>query len=401
MKRLIKMYPMQYWALMLGTLIYVVGNSFVWPYLNIYIQEKLSIPLRYGTLIVSVRAVSSILFSLVAGSFADKFGRRFLILSSLVMGVAYFLGMQFANKVWEFILLMILYGALDICCPVGVSSMIADIIPEEERLNAYSIHRVVNNVAYASGPVIGGLLASKSYSRIFYGAGILNGIAFLLLVKTLNETLPNEVRKKASADQNNAFDFSVVLKDTAYVGAVAWETVILIGAAAVFNLLSFYAVDQFGITEDRISFVYTTNALMCVFIQIPVINAAKRIKPFKLLTLSGLLYGIGICGFAAFPSVPWYCLCIAVMTLGELLATPTLSGLAAKLAPEDARGRYMSLLNLTTPVGQNVGLVLLGYCYDMMSPKIMWLTAGFFPLLASYFYKQMDKKYGNSKRLDL
>ena len=59
---------------MIGSIVFTTGASLVWPFLSIYIQEKLEIPLRYSTLLNSLRAFSGVLASFFfAGSFADRF----------------------------------------------------------------------------------------------------------------------------------------------------------------------------------------------------------------------------------------------------------------------------------------------------------------------------------------
>ena len=96
MKNNLSKYPRQFWLLMAGSLIFTTGASLVWPFLSIYIQEKLGIPLRYSTLLISLRAVSGIIASFFfAGTFADRFGRRFLILASLCGGFIYYVGLTF------------------------------------------------------------------------------------------------------------------------------------------------------------------------------------------------------------------------------------------------------------------------------------------------------------------
>ena len=384
-------YPNQFWFLLIGSFVFTLGSSLVWPFLNIYIQDKLDIPLRYSTLLVSLRAASGILASFCfAGTFADRFGRRFLILASLLGGFIYYSGLRVAGQFWHFALLMAFWGMLDIFYPVGINAMIADLIPSDDRLEAYSILRIVYNAGYGIGPILGGIMASKSYDRIFIAAASGYALSFIILLFFTKETLTEENRV-GNADKDNA-GISVVLKDRLYMGSVFLNGLIYITSAGVFNLLSLYAGQNFGIPENRISYVFTVNAVMCVTLQLPVIRMIKGLRPMRLMCLSGLLYMVSVGSIALVDRVWWYCICMAAMTVGELIMSPTMSDLAANLAPADARGRYMSVLSLARPFGQGIGPALLGYVNDMISPRMMWGSGAVFAGIACAAFFFMDRR---------
>ena len=90
---------------------------------------------------------------------------------------------------------------------------------------------------------------------------------------------------------------------------------------------------------------------------------------------------------------------MAVMTVGELVMSPTMSDLAANLAPADARGRYMSVLSLARPLGQGIGPALLGYVNDMVSPRMMWGSGAVFAGIACAAFFFMDRRVSGSERL--
>lgn len=388
-------YPREFWFLMIGSIVFTTGASLVWPFLSIYIQEKLEIPLRYSTLLISLRAFSGVLASFFfAGSFADRFGRRLLILVSLCGGFVYYLGLKFADELWEFALLMVFWGMLDIFYPVGINAMIADIIPSANRLEAYSILRIVYNTGYGVGPILGGIMAARSYDTIFLAAASGYALSFLFMLFFTKETLTGEIRSKA-AGRKEDYSILIVLKDRLYTLSVFLNGMIYITSAGVFNLLSLYAVRNFGIPESSISVVFTVNAVMCVTLQLAVIRLINGKRPMKLMCISGLLYMVSVWSIALIDQVWWYCICMAVMTLGELIMSPTMSDLAAKMAPENARGRYMSVLSLARPFGQGIGPALLGYVNDMIAPRMMWVSGAMFAGIASVVFCIMDRRNKN------
>src|SRR5215211_9295714 len=170
LKALYNQYPRQYWLMITGIFLATAGGSMIWPFLLIYASGKLDLPLSTVATLISINAGTGLLSSLIAGSLADKVGRKVVMNFSLTMtGLAYFLLMR-AETYPHFVGLMIMIGLSNPLYQVGADAMLADIIPAEKRTDAYAITRIANNAAFALGPAVGGFLATRSYHLAFYGA---------------------------------------------------------------------------------------------------------------------------------------------------------------------------------------------------------------------------------------
>src|SRR5512140_2612409 len=175
--------------MVVGLLISSAGASMIWPFLMIYVSEKLSLSLSTVSTLVSINALSGLFSSFIAGSVSDKFGRKIVMVVSLSINGIGYLFLSQAHSYLGFAIMMVLMGASNPLYQIGADAMLADMIPSEKRTDAYAIIRMVNNAGVAIGPAVGGFIASVSYTYAFMGAAIGMITYSLLLIFRAHETL--------------------------------------------------------------------------------------------------------------------------------------------------------------------------------------------------------------------
>ena len=371
-----------------GMLISTIGASMIWPFLMIYVSERLDMPLTASAGLLTINSICGLISSFIAGPIIDRLGRKWVMAFSLLANGAGYLLMSRAETYPAFVLLMILQGSANPLYRVGADAMMADLIPPEKRVDAYSLLRLSNNVGVAIGPAVGGFIASISYQFAFYGAAAGLSIYGLLITFLARETLPQINSEDAATHrQKERFGgYGRVLRDQPYMTFLLAFVFTQLSASIMWVLLSVYTKTHYGITERLYGMIPTTNALMVVLFQIPVTMLTRRFNPLPVLALGGLLYGLGV-GSVAFGAGFWgFWLSMVLMTLGELVLVPTSSTYAANSAPADMRGRYMSLYGLTWNVAAGIGPVAGGFLNDWFSPQAIWYGGGLCGLLSALLF---------------
>ena len=378
-------YPRQYWLMIAGIVISTAGGSMIWPFLLIYASKKLDMPLSSVAALISINAGTGLLASFLAGTLADKVGRKAVMVFSLAMsGVAYFFLMR-AETYPQFAILMVLIGLSNPLYQVGADAMLADIIPPEQRTDAYAINRIANNAAFGIGPAIGGFLASTSYNLAFYGASIGFIIYSLLMIFLAEETLGkalSETKSHSSIEQVEAENerstsssngYGRVFKDKGYMAFVALIGLGFIAPSMLWILMPVYANTNFAIPEALYGWIPTTNAFMCVFIQYSVTQVTRKNKTLVVAAMGMLFYALGT-GSVALMSGFWgFWLSMVILTFGELTLIPTASKYVADIAPADLRGRYMSIYWVGWGLSRTIAPLLGGYLNDTISPRSIWI----------------------------
>ncbi|MCQ3938620.1 MAG: hypothetical protein DPW18_16460 [Chloroflexi bacterium] len=410
-KTLYNRYPRQYWLMILGIVISTAGGSMVWPFMLIYAGGKLGLPLSAVASLISINAGVGLFASFLAGALADRIGRKAVMVASLAMlGVAYFFLVQ-AETYLQFALLMGLVGLSNPLYQVGADAMLADMIPSEQRTDAYAVNRIANNAAFGIGPAVGGFLASTSYNLAFFGASagfaIYAVIWFLFARETLDKTVSEASTSafagqvpaaKREAGQSNSNGYGRVFKDKAYLAFAGLVGLGLIAPSILWILMPVYAKTNFGVPEALYGWIPTTNAFMCVFIQYAVTNVTRKYNTLPVVGIGMLVYALGTGSVALMTGFWGFWLSMVILTFGELIIVPTASKYVADISPADLRGRYMSIYWFSWGVARMLAPLIGGFLNDSISPRAIWIgglligstsVLGLF-LLAKHSQRQID-----------
>jgi len=372
LKNLHSRYPRQFWLMIAGVVIATAGGSMIWPFMLIYASGKLDLPLSTVATLISINAGTGLISSFIAGTLADKIGRKVVMNISLTLtGLAYFL-LMYAETYLQFVGLMILIGLSNPLYQIGADAMLADMIPSEKRTDAYAINRIANNAAFALGPAVGGFLATRSYNLAFYGAGTGFLIYSLLLFFLAHETLDKSSLHAGIPEQPRQ-GYRRVFRDSKYMRFVATMSLGLIAPTLLWILMPVYAKTNYGISEALYGWIPTTNALMCVFVQYSVTSLTRRRSTLPVLATGMLIYAVGV-GSVALMSGFWgFWLSMVILTFGELTLVPTATKYVADLAPADLRGRYMSIYWLGWGLARTLAPIIGGFLNDNIMPQAIWI----------------------------
>jgi MFS family permease len=376
-KSLFNEYPRQFWLMIAGIIISTAGGSMIWPFLLIYASGKLHLPLSTVAVLISINAGTGLLSSFLAGTLADKIGRKVVMVFSLALnGIAYFFLMR-AETYPQFVILMILIGLSNPLYQVGADAMLADMIPSEKRTEAYAINRIANNAAFGIGPAVGGFLASTSYNFAFYGAAagfiIYSLLLFFLAHETLDKTLSVTKTNSLAEQAQDKEGYARVFRDKRYTAFVFLMAIGLIAPTMLWILMPVYAKINFNIPEALYGWIPTTNALMCVFIQFSVTQITRRYKTLPVATAGMLIYAIGAGSVALMTGFWGFWLSMVILTFGELTLVPTASKYVADIAPADLRGRYMSVYWLGWGLARTLAPLIGGFLNDNLFPQAIWI----------------------------
>ncbi len=371
---LLARYPRQYWALLGGECISIIGRSMVFPFLTLYLHGQLGVPLTTAGALLTAFGFAGAIGQGMGGTLADRLGRKWVMAFSLFASAATTIWLALSTTIAGVALALGISGLLGSFYDPAAAAMIADLVAEDDRAQAYSIWRVVTNVGIAIGPAVGGFLASRSYLYAF-GASALGSVLFVLLIALgMHETRPTAAQ--CAAETKSAGSYLDILRNRHFVAFLALIALAYVVYSFVMTVMPLHMSDQHGLGEQYFGLVMTVNALIVVFLQFPMIRLVRRANHLRVIAAGALLFALATGSVALAQVFPHFVLVMVVLTLGENLAIPSATTVAADLAPVELRGRYMGSIGLTWFVAWGAAPMLAGILIDHFGPQSPWLIGG-------------------------
>lgn len=153
----------------------------------------------WGGILTTSFAVMQFLFSPLVGALSDSFGRRPVLLISLVVLALDYVLMALAETIWLLLLGRIIAG-LAAATYATATAFMADISPPEKRAQNFGLISAAFGAGFVFGPAVGGLLGEIGPRAPFIAAAVLATLNLLIGVAFISESLP--------VDKRRSFDWS-------------------------------------------------------------------------------------------------------------------------------------------------------------------------------------------------
>jgi multidrug resistance protein len=347
----------------------LVGFGIVIPVLPFYAEGTAfnATPRTVGLLFASY-SIMQLIFSPILGRLSDKYGRRPVLLLSIIGTGIGFLILGFATTLWMLFAGRILDGITGGNISTA-QAYIADVTTKEERAKGMGLIGAAFGLGFIFGPAIGGILSGWGIHVPFFFAASLCFANAILLYFTLPETVTRDHPARVSAAGGRGL--SLLIKSLAQprLGFVLVIYFLFIVAFSIMTTsFSLYTMFRFGYDAQHTGYLFAYVGLIAVIIQGGLIG--RLVKRFGeiALVVTGAVFFAG--SLFAVPLVgPQAGGLLALMigggtfSAGNSLATPALSSLASKTAGAADQGTVLgvtqSVASLARAIGPTIAAVLI------------------------------------------
>jgi MFS family permease len=362
--------------LALATVASAFGTWLAFVALTIDVYDRTGSAVWVSALLIA-DFLPAIVIGIAASSLVDRLPRRRLMIASDLARVAIFAVLPFANGPGVIVALAAAAGFATGFFRPALYAGLPNLLSDEDLPQGNSLLLTIENVAWAFGPVLGGVLVAATGPDAAYW---INSVTFLVSAALL-AGIPDRLLQSAQAVGRGYWrdltdGFKVVRDSRALLTVLAaWNVVMLATAGA--NVAEIVLAKE---TFDAGDFGYgLLVGVTGVGLALGSLLAGSQLEHRALATVYGTSIGlvaVGMVAAAAAPNVWIAAVSVAVAGTGNGAAVACNALLVQRGAPDQLRGRAFTLLMSSNYVVLGIGMIAAGPLTNELGPRTVWAIAG-------------------------
>lgn len=307
-----------------------------------------------GVLLV-IYALLQFMCGPLIGNLSDRFGRRPVILFSLLaFGLDYLLMGIAPTIAWLFVGRAIAGIAGAVYVPAN--AFVADITPPEERARAFGTVSAAFGIGFILGPAIGGLLGEFGPRAPFFAAAGLAGLNLLFGLFVLPESLPPSRRRTFAWRRANPLGAILALRRYPMVLGLAMVTLLtLVGTNVYPSSWAFFTALRFDWSPAMIGLSLAVTGMGMAVVQLTM--TGRFVKRFGERRTALLGLWMAIAAYLAYAIIPkgWMVFPISLASSLQALCYPALNAMMSSRVNSDQQGELQGAVASLSSVAAIVG----------------------------------------------
>jgi DHA1 family tetracycline resistance protein-like MFS transporter len=337
-------------AIFLTILVNLIGFGIIIPLLPLYARSMGATPLIIGAIFMAY-SVCQMVASPVLGAWSDRWGRRPVLLLSILGTALSFTMLALAHSV------VMLFAAriVDGLSGGNISTArayISDITEPRDRARSLAWLGAAFGIGFIVGPAMGGALSTFGFAAPAWTAAGLAGVAAAMSWFWLPET----VHRATAAVKSGWRAVPHLLRRTPLVTVLAVDSGYWLSSAAYQTTFALFAAQRFGLGVREIGYLLALAGALAVIVQLGLVGGAvRRLGERHALAAGLLIAGVSFAGIAVVQRLWLLPVLMLPAALGTGLASPTLMSLISRAAAPEEQGAVQGVAGTLESLGRAVG----------------------------------------------
>ncbi|TVT83041.1 MFS transporter [Pseudomonas sp. H3(2019)] len=355
--------------LMICSLTIVVSRAITSPLLTLFLSNKLGLNQQDVGLLLGIAVFIATLLALYGGYIIDRLEKRRLLILAMLSSAVGFVLLTFAHNLYLTTLTLVITETASALFLIGSKAILSENLPIGQRAKAFSLRYTLTNIGYATGPMLGVVIAGVQPLAPFLIAG---GIAFFSTF--LMRGIPGSAKEAAVGQPQSFLKTLVTLKNDR---TLIMFTCGCLLSTVVHGRFTLYLSQYLLVTQNEhialqtMAAILACNAISVILLQYQIGRFLKREQLRYWIVIGSSLFILGLVGFSFAQNLVQWCLAMFVFTLGEMIIYPAEFLFVDTLAPEELRGSYYGAQNLAA-LGGAASPVICGFLLTHTAPATMF-----------------------------
>ena len=333
------------------TVIDSMGIGLILPVMPALLREVSNIPLAdaalYGGVLVTAFALMQFIFGPVIGSLSDRYGRRPVMLISLLVMALDYIVMALAGAFWV-LLVGRMVGGIAAATQSTAAAFMADISKPEEKAARFGMIGAAFGMGFVFGPLLGGLLAEFGTRAPFYAAAALAATNLIFGYFVMPETLKPENRRPLSLARANPLGAFKNVSATPQLRRLLWLFFLYQVAFMVYPAIwAFFTEERFGWTPRMIGLSLGAFGIAMALVQGGLIRLILKWFGDRGTILYGLAFNFFAFLVLAFVENGTVAMLFIPLTALGAVVTPAVQGMMSRATSDNSQGELQGVLSST------------------------------------------------------
>ncbi|MEM8655121.1 MAG: TCR/Tet family MFS transporter [Pseudomonadota bacterium] len=334
--------------ILLTVMIDAMGIGLIVPVMPDLIQEVQGMGLGtaalWGGVLSTSFAAMQFLFGPLLGALSDRYGRRPILLVSLIVLTLDYLVMAVAGTIWLLFLGRIV-GGITAATQSTANAYMADISRPEDKAANFGLIGAAFGIGFVLGPAMGGFLAEYGTRAPFYAAAGLAACNAVFGYIVLKETVDDRIRRPFTWRRANPFGLFHHLAKLPGLGPLLLVFFIYQIAFIVYPAIwAYYTAERFDWSPGMVGLSLSLFGIAMAVVQGGLIRPILSLLGERGAVVYGHIADVAVFLLIGFVSSGTWLLILTPLAALPAVITPALQGIMSKAVGDDEQGELQGAL---------------------------------------------------------
>lgn len=347
------------------------------------------------TVLESLFSGFQLITSPIVGTLSDRYGRKPLLLLSMIFSVFAFFAMGYCNTYLSIAIIRLMIGCFK-HTQMLTKSLIGDNVPKTQQLSSHGLLNSFISLSFVIAPVYGGYVSEKANG--FYYLACSTSLLCAINVIIIAFSVPTK-KIETTGGKQNMFHHLKEVDWLEYWPLLFMRMMYTATISTMMVSFGFVLVETFKLTPSQVGYLISLHSSIAVATGFAVVKLEpffRKYNSFKKCYFSFILLCFGYLCLSLAPNIMFFIMSLVPLSAAGTLIEVFLNQILSETCKDHNRGTLEGAMTSSYSVARSITPMVAGLVMDMYGPRGAYLFAALAAIFAAAFAKYYDNKIKQS-----